>query len=184
MKTHSKNNISKKKLIIFLTDIDKDKHLLERAIFNSKFIDKKFFNFSTIKFNEDFCIFLNEIIDKSHLFPNRKGTNYQSLTYSLVNKWESNNNGLLEIISELTCRLTRGHYFINGNKRTAIISMNKFLNACGFSLRDLKKEDIRSWIYEEKWEKLFLDISDSSINEELAIDLLKERIWLDIKIYE
>lgn len=178
------NNEIKNNLTIFLTNLEKDKDLLEQAIFNSKLTNNNNdFTFSIIDFNEEFFNLLNEIINNSHLFPNRQGVDYRGLTFSLTNKWEEGNGGLLEIVSELTCRLTRGHYFINGNKRTSLIVMNKFLNACGFSLKDIRKENDKNWVYEEKWEKLFLDISNSSIDEELAIDLLEERIWLDIEIY-
>ena len=62
---------------------------------------------------------LNELIKKSQIFPVREKLNFTGLTYSLVSKWElfKEELSLLDSIVELTVRMARGHYFLNGNKR-------------------------------------------------------------------
>ena len=101
--------------------------------------------------------------------------NYKTAVYSLVYKWEVEKAGLLDAWAELGCRLARSQYFTNGNKRTALLSMISFIYACGFRLKD----DESNKILLMKWEKLLLDVVTSE-NEELVIELTKERILLEI----
>ena len=53
--------------------------------------------------------------------------------------------------------------------------MISFIHACGFRLRDNKDNKILLI----KWEKLLLDIATAE-SEELAIELTKDRIWMEI----
>ena len=100
---------------------------------------------------------------------------FTSLLHSLITKWSYQNANLLQVWSELGVKLARSQYFRNGNKRTALLVMTNFINSCGFSLKgDDKKE-----IFLQKWEKLLIDIATST-SEELALELTKERILLDI----
>ncbi|WNE41965.1 MAG: hypothetical protein AD073_000300 [Mycoplasmataceae bacterium] len=171
---------------IFLVNWRNDQKLFFQALSNSNILLEDFeFELDYLSFDENLMEELNELIKKSQIFPTREKLNFTGLTYSLVSKWElyKEKLGLLDSIVELTIRIARGHYFLNGNKITSLIVMNSFLNSCGYSLRNLIKNS-KGWIYEEKWERLFLNIADSSISEELAIDLLKERVWMDITIYE
>ena len=72
---------------------------------------------------------------------------YTGLIHHLVfYKWwaESKNNtiSLLQMWADLGCGLVRGHYFTNGNKRTALLAMMTFIRACGFSLKGNSSNEI------------------------------------------
>jgi death-on-curing family protein len=105
---------------------------------------------------------------------------YTGLIHHLVfYQWrrerENNTISLLQMWAEVGCGLVRGHYFTNGNKRTALLVMLTFIWACGFSL----KSDSNQEIFLLKWEKLLIDVATAE-SEELATELIKEKILLEL----
>ena len=102
---------------------------------------------------------------------------YKAAIYSLVYKWELEKTGLLTAWAELGVRLTRGHYFTNGNKRTALLAMTTFIQSCGFHLPATNDK-----LLFQKWGRLCLEIAAAE-SEELAVELVKDRIWLEINNY-
>ncbi|KLL04745.1 MAG: hypothetical protein MRERV_12c001, partial [Mycoplasmataceae bacterium RV_VA103A] len=114
--------------------------------------------------------FMREITPARSQGPELHSGAYKAAIYSLVYKWELEKTGLLEAWSQLGCRLARGHYFTNGNKRAALLAMITFIHACGFRLKDDKNNKILLI----KWEKLLLDIATAE-SEELAVELTKDR---------
>ncbi|KLL05281.1 MAG: hypothetical protein MRERV_3c114 [Mycoplasmataceae bacterium RV_VA103A] len=102
---------------------------------------------------------------------------YKAAIYSLVYKWELESTGLLEAWAQFGCRLARGHYFTNGNKRTALLAMITFIQACGFGL-PVEPEEILL----QKWQKLWGEVVIVE-SEEMAVELVKDRILLQILKY-
>jgi len=165
---------------IYYLNWEKDWELINKVDYNNKELIK-------LKLGQELYDNLNQIVIKqfqimkeitpisSHHRELNKDS-YKSAVYSLIYKWEKEKLGLLDIWAQLGVKLARSQYFTNGNKRTALLSMVSFIYACGFEFQD----QVDNKILLQKWEKLLLDIVTSD-NEELAIELTKERILWELK---
>ncbi|CAG8731239.1 4209_t:CDS:2, partial [Racocetra fulgida] len=87
---------------------------------------------------------------------------------------ELEKTGLLTAWAELGVRLARGHYFTNGNKRTALLAMTTFIQACGFRLPAADDK-----IIFQKWGRLCLEIvvaeSEDTLSQALAVEAKKQK---------
>lgn len=172
--------------LIFANE-EKDKKILFRAINNSNvtsFGSELVFLETGEDLVNKICKIIKQEFSKakklgvvsSHYTETREGE-YKNKASSLVIKWGYQKPGLLEMWSQLGAKLARSQCFTNGNKRTALLSMISFCHSCGFLLVD----DINNPVHFQKWEKLLVDIAIAE-SEELAIELIKERILNDIKV--
>lgn len=100
---------------------------------------------------------------------------YRSAIYNLIYRWKIEQAGLLNVWAELGTQLARSQYFTNGNKRTSLLSMIAFIQACGFRLKDKSDKEVAM----KKWEKLMIDLAAVD-SEEFAIELAKERIFWEL----
>ncbi|KLL04018.1 MAG: hypothetical protein MRECE_4c002 [Mycoplasmataceae bacterium CE_OT135] len=168
---------------IYYFNEKKDNKLLRQALINTEqeILD---FQFIRLEANEELYNQLCQLVSEqyevvkslgalsSHYGEVNPGA-YRGEIYSLVIGWNYNQAGLLEIWAQFGSLLARAHCFTNGNKRTALLSMFAFLNACGFRLKDDNLPD--------KWEKILIDVVLAE-TEELAVELMKERILANIYV--
>lgn len=134
-------------------------------------LDKELYSFLCEKIDESFLALKEmKILTSRHSERHpHTGLIHHLVFYKWQQEKENNTLSLLQMWADLGYYLAKEHYFTNGNKRTAFLSMFIFILTCGFKLR----------IDGKKWEKLFMEIVMEE-DEKLAIEKIKERIKLDL----
>jgi death-on-curing family protein len=69
--------------------------------------------------------------DECQKYGIREEGKLNAIIVSLINKFLYANEGMIDFLSRLMFRLTNGHVFHNGNKRTALFVVSKLLHGFG-----------------------------------------------------
>ncbi|MDP4040818.1 type II toxin-antitoxin system death-on-curing family toxin [Mycoplasma mycoides] len=106
------------------------------------------FNFSVIDFNEKFCNFIDNVYQKSikelnkifftrnnnlYFQEKEKGSLLSGINSTIFKySYQSYNYDVFDFVTEIFIKVLTGHYFIDGNKRTALMLLIQLLKNFGY----------------------------------------------------